>query len=221
MADEETAWTPDPGQIRKIDNTLPQLTAKEVAAMEKLARDHADLQESRLQILDAWNQMEDALSSLMATALGTDQVTASIVYFAGSSFPTRLKTVNSLVTHLAVFGALGERYSGAWDNIAKGLASPQKFRNMAAHGAIASQFVNGKNHIRLSAPIGQMHRMLEHYKASPGTASGYNLIQMRRAIDDIVQNRDDILQFQEALQLRLQGQAEKSEAKLTELAGRQ
>lgn len=220
MSDKEKAWTPDPGQIRKIGDP-PQPSAKEVAAMEKLTAEHTGLQESRLQILDAWNQMEDALSGLMATALGTDQVTASIVYFSGSAFPTRLKTVTSLVTHLAVFGALGERYSDAWDIIAKGLAGPQKFRNMAAHGAVSTQFVNGKNHIRLSAPMGQMHRMLEHYKTSPNTTSGYDLSQMRRAIADIVQNRDDILQFQEALRLRLLGQAESSEAKLIELAGRQ
>src|SRR5690606_32490185 len=120
MTDEgkRKAWKPDLSKVRKIGDP-PERSPEEVKLMEALAKEHSDLRDARLGVLDSWNLVEGALAELLRTVVGThDPILASILYFSPHSFRTRLDTISKLIEHLVVSGVKDPDLKKNWDRVA-------------------------------------------------------------------------------------------------------
>jgi len=183
MSDDEKAWTPDPSQIRKAGESPPQPSAEELAAIEEMAKDHREMVESRLQVLDEWNRIESSLAEVIRATLNTpDPIIASIVYFTPHSFRTRTDMIGKLIDHMVKSHLKPRSLADDWKKLADRLNRKRDVRNQAAHGHIISYAEPGGKHYILLAPIVmQMDKYLEAYR--DGKLPGSRVSDVKAAID--------------------------------------
>lgn len=172
----------DLSKLRMKGDPPLEPSPEEVKMMETGAKEHQELRDARLAILDAWNWLENSLVEVLRTAVGTpDPIVASVLYFTPHSFRTRLDTIEKIVNHLVVSGVKDPDLASDWRKLAEKMRRKRDVRNLASHGHIITYAEpSGKNHALLAPVMNQMDKYLDAYRDS--TKPGATLQEVRDAI---------------------------------------
>lgn len=203
MSEDEKMWTPRPDQIRRAGDPESQPSSSEIAAIEALAKDHSELRDARIAVLDSWNWLENSLVDVLRTAVGTpDSIIASVLYFTPHSFRTRLETIGKIIDHLVVSGGKSEKLSTDWKSLSEKLGKRRNVRNWAAHGHIISHAEpNGKNQALLAPVMGQIEAYVNAYR--DGRKPGATLNEVHDAIQTARRLNDDVIAYHARLKAEL------------------
>src|SRR5690606_2869301 len=109
----------DWSKLRLAGEPPPEPSPEYLQKMEAQAKEHQELRDARLAILDAWNWLENSMVDLLRTVVGTnDPIIASILYFSPHSLRTRTDTISKLVDHLVISGMKDPSLRAEWQKLA-------------------------------------------------------------------------------------------------------
>lgn len=190
-------------KMRMKGDPPPKPSPEEITMMEALGKEHQELRDARLAVLDAWNWLENSLVELLRTVIGTDDpIIASILYFSPHSLRTRTDTISKLIDHLVVSGARDPTLSDDWQKLALKINRKRQVRNFAAHGHIITYAEpNGKNHALLAPVMGQMDAYSNAFRR--GKKPGATLSEVRDAIRTAGNLRANVDSYHSRLKLAL------------------
>jgi hypothetical protein len=123
-------------------------------SVTKLAQEHLALREAISQIVLAWSNIENDFMLVLQGVLNDPTgAIASAIYFAPASAEVRMKIVDRALDAHIEGSQYYERISRAWQHTLHAANRVKKTRNTVSHGQLVTVGWNGKNHIRLTAPL--------------------------------------------------------------------
>jgi hypothetical protein len=191
----------DPSMIRMKGDPPPEPSPEEIKMHEALAKEHSDIRDARLAVLDRWNMLEESLASILRTVVGIhDERVASILYFTPHSFRTRLDTIGKIIS-IQGDSESDPSLTSDWKKIAEKLGKKRNIRNLAAHGYIVSHIdEKGKNYALLAPVMEQSDAYWVAFHS--GKKPGATLNEVKAAADVAEELRQEVEAFHARLKTR-------------------
>jgi hypothetical protein len=103
----------------------------------------------------AWANLENAMVILLGNIIEPKLIGrfSSAIYFAVGGLDVRISIVDAAFRELLDQHQFRDQIMEKWDSLLNTIGRLKRTRNKVAHGQITTTSANGKNHVRLTAPI--------------------------------------------------------------------
>ena len=160
--------------------------------VHQLSEDHKTIREGILSVTMGWAALENAVATILESILGpSDKTLGFSVYFTPGNAETRFDIVDRTLRAVIVGSPHEPAILKEWKHLFNKLNSARQTRNKIIHGNIATVYIRGKNHARLTPPIFDFQRMAGRSKNMqlPGmsahdvTAAGTRIWDLDKWVD--------------------------------------